>query len=56
MKKITIKSTTMKEKLCKTCGLQKTCRDMSGFCVLIYFVPIALAVAGLVYLIMTLRM
>jgi hypothetical protein len=44
MKKISIKSSKIKEKVCQTCGLQKKCGDLPGFCLLIYYVPVALAV------------
>ena len=56
MKKITIKSSKIKEKICDTCGLRKTCGDLPGFCVLLYYVPIALVVAGLVYLLITMSL
>jgi len=43
MKKIITNTSTIKEKICDTCGLQKTCADLSGFFTLAYQVPITLA-------------
>ena len=51
MKKI-IKATT-KEKICKRCALKNKCGDLPGFCVLIFYVPIALIVVMLIYFLMT---
>jgi hypothetical protein len=53
MKKILIKSSNIKEKICDTCGLQKTCGGLSGFCALIYYIPIAVAIIVPVYFIIT---
>jgi len=53
MKKITIKTSTIKEKVCDTCGLQKTCADLSGLCALVYYVPIALALTMVAYFLIT---
>jgi hypothetical protein len=54
--KITIKSSKIKEKVCETCGLQKSCGDLPGFCVLIYSVPVFLVVVGLAYLLITMNL
>jgi hypothetical protein len=51
--KITIKSSKIKEKICGTCGLQESCGDLPGFCILIYYVPVVFAVAVLAYLLIT---
>ena len=51
-----IKRTKVKEKICETCGLQNTCGDLPGFCVLIYSVPIVLVVVGLAYLLITMNL
>jgi hypothetical protein len=54
--KLKIKSSTLKEKICENCKLQESCGDLPGFCVLIYYVPIALVVVGLVYLLITMSL
>jgi hypothetical protein len=54
--KIKIKRSKIKEKICDTCGLQNYCGDLPGFCALIYFVPIALVIAGLAYLLITMKL
>ena len=56
MKKITIKSSKLKEKVCEKCKSQKSCGDLPGFCVLIYSVPIVLVVVGLAYLLITMNL
>jgi len=52
MKKIT-KASAAKEKICKRCSLKNKCGDLPGFCVLIFYVPIALIVVMLIYFLMT---
>jgi hypothetical protein len=52
MKKIT-KAGAAKEKVCKRCSLKNKCGDLPGFCVLIFYVPIALIVVMLIYFLMT---
>ena len=42
--KLKIKSSKLKEKICENCILKKSCGDLPGFCMLIYYVPIALVV------------
>jgi len=56
MKKIPIRPTKIKEKICETCGLQEVCGDLPRFCLLIYFVPVVLVVAGLAYLLITMQL
>ena len=56
MKKIIVKSSKIKEKICETCGLQDTCGDLPGFCALIYYIPIALVIVGLAYLLITMNL
>jgi hypothetical protein len=56
MKEIIIKPSKIKEKICETCGLQKYCGDLPGFCVLIYSVPVVLVVIGLIYLLITMNL
>ena len=56
MKKITIKPSKIKEKICDTCGLQNTCGDLPGFCALIYYIPIVLVIVGLAYLLITMSL
>jgi hypothetical protein len=56
MKKIIIKPSKIKEKICDTCGLQNTCGDLPGFCALIYYIPIALVIVGLAYLLITMNL
>lgn len=51
--KITMKPTKIKEKICETCGLQNSCGDLPGFCLLIYYVPVGIVVVGLLYLLVT---
>ena len=53
MKKITIKTSTIKEKVCDTCKLQKTCGDLSGLCALVYYVPVALALTMVTYFLLS---
>lgn len=53
---ITTKTSIIKEKICENCGLQKSCSDLPGFCVLIYTVPVVLVVVGLAYLLMTMNL
>ena len=55
MKK-TIKSSKIKEKICQTCGLQKSCGDLPGFCILLYYVPVALVVVMLLYFLITMKL
>ncbi len=38
--KINIKSSKIKQKICETCGLKKSCGDLSGFCILLHYVPV----------------
>ncbi len=54
--KLKIKSSKLKEKICENCILKKSCGDLPGFCMLIYYVPIALVVLGLVYLLITMTL
>ena len=49
-------NTKIKEKICENCRLRKSCGDLPGFCMLIYYVLIALVVAGLVYLLITMSL
>ena len=53
---ITTKTSVIKEKICKNCGLQESCGDLPGFCALIYSVPVVLVVAGLAYLLVTMNL
>ena len=53
---INIKSSKIKEKICETCGMQKQCGDLPGFCVLLYYVPVVLVVVGLAYLLVTMNL
>ena len=55
MKKIT-KAGAAKEKICKKCALKNKCGDLPGFCVLIFYVPIALIVVMLIYFLMTMSL
>jgi hypothetical protein len=56
MKNIPVKSSKIKEKICETCRLQKSCGDLPGFCQLIYYVPVVLVVVGLTYLLITMSL
>lgn len=56
MKKIPVKTSKIKEKICQTCGMQKHCGDLPGFCVLLYYVPVVLVVVGLTYLLITMNL
>jgi len=53
MKKINVKTMSIKEKICETCGMQKTCADLSGFCALIFYIPVALAITIVTYFVIT---
>ena len=53
---ITTKTSIIKEKICENCGLQKSCGDLPGFCLLIYSVPVFLVVVGLSYLLITMNL
>jgi len=44
-----IKSSKIKEKVCETCGLQESCGDLPGFCLLLNYVPIVIVVVMLSY-------
>jgi len=46
----------IKEKICETCGLQKSCGDLPGFCALLYYVPVALVVVMLFYFLITMNL
>jgi hypothetical protein len=54
--KIISKQSKIKEKICDNCKMKKKCGDLPGFCVLIYLVPVALVVVGLVYLLITMEL
>ncbi len=54
--KINIKSSKIKEKVCETCGLQKSCGDLPGFCLLLNYVPIVAVVVMLFYFLMTMNL
>ena len=53
---ITTKTSIIKEKICENCGLQKSCGDLPGFCILLQYVPVILVVAGLVFLLITMKL
>lgn len=53
MKKINVKTLSVKQKVCGSCGMQKTCNDLFGFCVMLYYVPIVLVVATATYFILS---
>jgi hypothetical protein len=40
-------------KICEACGIQKTCRELPGICVQVYFIPFVLVVTVLLYLFIT---
>ncbi len=50
-----IKLKPLKEKICESCGLQKSCGDLPGFCLLLYYVPVALVVIMFFYLLITMN-
>jgi len=54
--KINIKSSKIKEKVCETCGLQKSCGDLPGFCMLLYYVPVVLVVVMLSYFLINMNL
>jgi len=54
--KITTKSSKIKEKICETCGLKKSCGDLPGFCLLLTYVPVVLVVAMLLYFLITMSL
>jgi hypothetical protein len=56
MKKIPVTSSKIKEKICEKCVLKKSCGDLPGFCLLIFYVPVVLVVAGLAYLLITMQL
>lgn len=56
MKNIRITPSKIKEKICATCGLQKSCGDLPGFCLLIYYVPVVLVVIGLAFFLITMAL
>ncbi|MFC1589392.1 hypothetical protein ACFL3P_03875 [Pseudomonadota bacterium] len=49
MKEIPVTTLTMKEKICKTCGMQKACADLSGFCAVLYYAPIVAVLVTVTY-------
>lgn len=51
--KINTKVSAAKENICKKCSLKNKCGDLPGFCVLIFYVPIALIVVMLIYFLLT---
>lgn len=53
MKNINVKTVTIKEKICEKCGMQKTCASLSGFCALIYYAPVVVAIVTVTYYIFT---
>lgn len=54
--KIIAKAAVAKEKVCRTCAFRKRCGDLSGFCILIYNIPIVLIVVMLLYLLLTMSL
>lgn len=44
---------SVKKKICANCKLKGKCGDLPAFCLLIYYVPIALLVIMLLYFLMT---
>jgi len=46
----------MQDKICEACGIQKTCGELPGICVQIYFVPAVLVVTVLLYLFITMNL
>jgi hypothetical protein len=51
-----IKPSELKEKICENCPMRKSCGDLPGFCMLIYYIAIGLVVVGLVYLLITMSL
>jgi len=54
--KIPTKISATKEKICATCKFKKSCGDLPGFCLLIYYGLIALVVFVLAYLLITMEL
>jgi len=50
------KPSKIKEKICDTCGLRKSCGDLPGFCILLQYIPVAIVVIGLIYLFATMSL
>jgi len=55
MKIIKIAS-NVKEKICENCKLKKSCGDLPGFCMMIYYVLIVLVVIMLAYFLVTMSL
>jgi len=53
MSKIPVTASKIKAKICNTCGMQKTCGDLRGFCLLVNYIPIVLVIGVLVFLMVT---
>jgi len=54
--KIPTKTSTVKEKICAHCMLKKTCGDLPGLCMLLYYVLIAVVIVGLSYMFITMKL
>ena len=53
MSKIPVTVSKMKAKICKTCGMQKSCGDLRGFCLLVSYIPVVFVVGLLIFLLVT---
>ena len=53
MSKIPVTVSKIKTKVCNACGLQKTCGDLRGFCLLVNYIPVVLVVGLLIFLLVT---
>ena len=50
------KTSTVKKKICAHCVLKDTCGDLPGLCMMFYYALIALVIAGLTYLFITMKL
>ena len=54
--KILGKPSTMKQKRCDHCVFKDSCGDLPGLCILLFYVLIAAVVAGLAYMLITMKL
>jgi hypothetical protein len=54
--KLLIKPSTVKQTICDHCVLKDSCGDLPGLCILLFYVLIAVVVAGLGYMLVTMKL
>jgi len=53
MSKMPVTASKIKAKICNKCGMQKTCGDLRGFCLLVNYIPIVFVIGLLIFLLVT---